>query len=166
METLRYLLFKGRLFIYAFLAIAFSGALSFVLEKNVFAPLFLLIFVQLFINRLTDDFFDREKDEKKGKKVFPKETIQALLCLFCIFYVVVNLYLYSFFGALSLMLILLAFIQEKLETLQMFSGDISALYYLCAYRKPGEFGIREAVFLLVLLLASVLFGIMKRRKSL
>ncbi|MDO4793308.1 MAG: hypothetical protein Q3993_03935 [Filifactor alocis] len=180
MEVARYFLYKGRIFVYALLAVLLSSVVSTVASSR--CELFVLpIWLQLLLARTLDDFFDYEKDERRsghsvgggeerelrlGKSRYgiDRRRLGRLCVATALLYTGVNLLIYAGGGLFCLVIVLWMLLEEKFLWLQSGAGAVSGAYYLSRVRPLSEFGLRELVFLGGLVLLSLVFGVWKRKK--
>lgn len=180
MEVAGYFLYKGRLFIYALLALFLSSVISAAASSR--CELFVLpIWLQLLLARTLDDFFDYEKDARRSVRGMNGEGGRGIcfgnsrygldrrglrrLCLVTsLLYVGVNLLIYGAGGLFCLLIVLWMLLEERVSWLQSGAGAVSGAYYLSRVRSLSEFGLREFVFLAGLVLLSLVFGIWKRKR--
>ena len=126
--------------------------------------LFFLFLIELWFLRFTDDWTDYEKDIALGKIQLRKEMLRALIIIFAALFLGVNFLFFGVFGLFSLGILLLIFYKETLTCIPPIIGLVSGIYYMSLTVPLREIGWEEGLFLMVLLVFSVGFGIRKKKK--
>lgn len=186
MEVGRYFLYKGRIFLYGFLALLFSFVLSAVAGSQQRDLFVIPLWTQFLLARTLDDFFDYEKDGERLRRGFDREEDGEVgfekikknrarygigrrgLLRLCIatglLYTISNLFIYGGGGLLCLVIVIWLLLEEKIPQLKNGAGAISGIYYLSRLRPLSEFKLQELVFLAGLVLLSLVFGVWKRKR--
>ena len=165
MEVIRYFLYKKRLFIYslaslilALIFVSFTGEIK---ELR----LFFLFFTELFFIRFMDDSADYEKDAKTGKMQLSKKALRILIILTAPLFLVLNLLYFDIGGLCSAGIIFLIIIKEASPVIPALIAPVSGIYYIYFAVSVEESGIKEGMFLAVLICFSLWFSLRKRRKD-
>lgn len=165
MEVIRYFLYKKRLFIYSLasliLALVFVSFTGEIKELR----LFFLFFTELFFIRFMDDSADYEKDAKIGKMQLSKKALRILIILTALLFVVLNLLHFGIAGLCSVGIIFLIIIKEASPVIPALIAPVSGIYYIYFAVSVEESGIKEGMFLAVLICFSLWFSLRKRRKD-
>ena len=165
MEVIRYFLYKKRLFIYSLasliLGIVFVSFTGEIKELR----LFFLFFTELFFIRFMDDSADYEKDEKTGKMQLSKKALRILIILTAPLFLVLNLLYFDIGGLCSVGIIFLIIIKEASPFIPALIAPVSGIYYIYFAVSVEESGIKEGMFLAVLICFSLWFSLRKRRKD-
>lgn len=165
MEVIRYFLYKKRLFIYSLasliLALVFVSFTGEIKELR----LFFLFFIELFFIRFMDDSADYEKDAKTGKMQISKKALRILIILTALLFLVPNLLYFGIGGLCSMGIIFLIIIKEALPFIPVLIAPVSGIYYIYFAVSVEESGIKEGMFLAVLICFSIWFSLRKRRKD-
>ena len=165
MEVIRYFLYKKRLFIYSLasliLALVFVSFTGEIKELR----LFFLFFIELFFIRFMDDSADYEKDAKTGKMQISKKALRILIILTALLFLVLNLLYFGIGGLFSVGIIFLIIIKEASPFIPALIAPVSGIYYIYFAVSVEESGIKEGVFLAVLICFSLWFSLRKRRKD-
>lgn len=165
MEVIRYFLYKKRLFIYSLasliLALVFVSFTGEIKELR----LFFLFFTELFFIRFMDDSADYEKDAKTGKMQLSKKALRILIILTAPLFLVLNLLYFGIAGLCSMGIIFLIIIKEALPFIPVLIAPVSGIYYIYFAVSVEESGIKEGMFLAVLICFSIWFSLRKRRKD-
>ena len=165
MEVIRYFLYKKRLFIYSLasliLALVFVSFTGEIKELR----LFFLFFTELFFIRFMDDSADYEKDAKIGKMQLSKKALRILIILTALLLVVLNLLCFGIGGLCSVGIIFLVIIKEASPVIPALIAPVSGIYYIYFAVSVEESGIKEGMFLAVLICFSLWFSLRKRRKD-
>lgn len=163
MDVIRYFL-KFRTFVYLLISCILAVVFSTVIGSNVYRSLMPILFIQLYLLRIIDDYFDYERDRKEGKVKLEKEKLQVLLGLAIALYLWLNFINYGLRSSCAVLIAALALAEEKFVFLQIFMAAFSAFCYLLIYKKLSDFGKAEAVFLVTIFAISLVFVFLKRRK--
>lgn len=165
MEVIRYFLYKKRLFIYSLasliLALVFVSFTGEIKELR----LFFLFFTELFFIRFMDDNADYEKDAKTGKMQLSKKALRILIILTALLFMVLNLLYFGIAGLFSVGIIFLIIIKEASPFIPALIAPVSGIYYIYFAVSVEESGIKEGMFLAVLICFSLWFSLRKRRKD-
>ena len=165
MEVIRYFLYKKRLFIYSLaslmLALVFVSFTGEIKELR----LFFLFFTELFFIRFMDDSADYEKDAKTGKMQLSKKSLRILIILTVPLFLVLNLLCFGIGGLCSVGIIFLIIIKEASPVIPALIAPVSGIYYIYFAVSVEESGIKEEMFLAVLICFSLWFSLRKRRKD-
>ena len=165
MEVIRYFLYKKRLFIYSFasliLALVFVSFTGEIKELR----LFFLFFIELFFIRFMDDSADYEKDAKTGKMQISKKALRILIILTVPLFLVLNFLYFGIGGLCSVGIIFLIIIKEASPFIPALIAPVSGIYYIYFAVSVEESGIKEGMFLAVLICFSIWFSLGKRRKD-
>ena len=165
MEVIRYFLYKKRLFIYSFasiiLALVFVSFTGEIKELR----LFFIFFTELFFIRFMDDSADYEKDAKIGKMQLSKKALRILIILTALLLVVLNLLCFGIGGLCSVGIIFLIIIKEASPVIPALIAPVSGIYYIYFAVSAEKSGIKEGMFLAVLICFSAWFSLRKRRKD-
>lgn len=164
MEVARYFMYKGRVAIYALLALALSFVLSVPAGAEHRFSFVLPIWLQLLFARTLDDFFDYEKDDGRSRYGLEREALRKLCVVTGLVFAGRNLLLYGGGGFWSLGIVLWLVLEETFAPLQNGAAVISAAYYLGRVRPIREFGRKEFAFFAGLFVLSLLFGVWKRKR--
>ena len=78
MDLIRYFL-KFRTFVYLLISCILAVVFSTVTGRNVYRSLTPILFTQLYLLRIIDDYFDYERDKETKKVKIKKEKLQILL---------------------------------------------------------------------------------------
>lgn len=165
METMRYFFYKKRAFLYLGLALGLSVLFWSVTQKKEAMQLFFLFFTQIWFLRLSDDLSDYEKDLAMGKMQLQKEKLTALLLIFALGFMGLNLFFFKIAGLIGMGLLLLIQLKERASIFAPLIAPISGIYYMGNLMSLIEMGWKEVLFLFALFLISVGFGIRKRKKD-
>lgn len=163
MDVIRYFL-KFRIFIYLLISLVLGMFFSAVIGRNVYRSLTPILFTQLYLLRIIDDYFDYERDKKEGKFKLKKEKLQVLLGLAIALYLWINFSTYGLRSSFSVFIVGLALAEEKFVFLQILMAVLSAFYYLSIYKRISDFGKAEVIFLAIIFAISLVFVFFKRRK--
>ena len=90
--------------------------------------------------------------------------LRALIIIFAALFLGVNFLFFGVFGLFSLGILLLIFYKETLTCIPPIIGLVSGIYYMSLTVPLREIGWEEGLFLMVLLVFSVGFGIRKKKK--
>ena len=165
MEVIRYFLYKKRLFIYSLasliLALVFVSFTGEIKELR----LFFLFFTELFFIRFMDDSADYEKDANTGKMQLSKKALRILIILTVPLFLVLNFLYFGIGGLCSVGIIFLIIIKEALPFIPALIAPVSGIYYIYFAVSVEESGIKEGMFLAVLICFSIWFSLGKRRKD-
>jgi hypothetical protein len=165
MEVIRYFLYKKRLFIYSLasliLALVFVSFTGEIKELR----LFFIFFTELFFIRFMDDSADYEKDAKIGKMQLSKKALRILIILTALLLVVLNLLCFGIGGLCSVGIIFLIIIKEASPVIPALIAPVSGIYYIYFAVSAEKSGIKEGMFLAVLICFSAWFSLRKRRKD-
>lgn len=165
MEVIRYFLYKKRLFIYSFasliLALVFVSFTGEIKELR----LFFLFFTEMFFIRFMDDSADYEKDAKTGKMQLSKKALRILIILTVPLFLVLNFLYFGIGGLCSVGIIFLIIIKEASPFIPALIAPVSGIYYIYFAVSVEESGIKEGMFLAVLICFSLWFSLRKRRKD-
>ena len=165
MEVIRYFLYKKRLFIYSLasliLALVFVSFTGEIKELR----LFFLFFTELFFIRFMDDSADYEKDAKTGKMQLSKKALRILIILTVPLFLVLNFLYFGIGGLCSVGIIFLIIIKEASPFIPALIAPVSGIYYIYFAVSVEESGIKEGMFLAVLICFSLWFSLRKRRKD-
>ena len=165
MEVIRYFLYKKRLFIYSLasliLALVFMSFTGEIKELR----LFFIFFTELFFIRFMDDSADYEKDAKIGKMQLSKKALRILIILTALLLVVLNLLCFGIGGLCSVGIIFLIIIKEASPVIPALIAPVSGIYYIYFAVSAEKSGIKEGMFLAVLICFSAWFSLRKRRKD-
>ena len=163
MDVIRYFL-KFRIFVYLLISLVLGMVFSAVIGRNVYRSLTPILFTQLYLLRIIDDYFDYERDKKEGKFKLEKEKLQVLLGLAIALYLWINFSTYGLRSSCAVLIAALALAEEKFVFLQIFMAAFSAFCYLSIYKKLSDFGKAEVIFLAIIFAISLVFVFFKRRK--
>ena len=163
MDVIRYFL-KFRTFVYLLISCILAVVFSTVIGSNVYRSLTPILFTQLYLLRIMDDYFDYERDKETKKVKIKKEKLQILLGLAMLLYLWLNFITYGLRSSCAVLIAALALAEEKFVFLQIFMAVLSAFYYLSIYKRISDFGKAEAVFLVTIFAISLVFVFSKRRK--
>ena len=94
MDVIRYFL-KFRTFVYLLISCILAVVFSTVIGRNVYRSLTPVLFTQLYLLRITDDYFDYERDKETKKVKIKKEKLQILLGLAIALYLWLNFITYG-----------------------------------------------------------------------
>ena len=165
MEVIRYFLYKKRLFIYSLasliLALVFVSFTGEIKELR----LFFLFFTEMFFIRFMDDSADYEKDAKTGKMQLSKKALRILIILTVPLFLVLNFLYFGIGGLCSVGIIFLIIIKEASPFIPALIAPVSGIYYIYFAVSVEESGIKEGMFLAVLICFSIWFSLGKRRKD-
>ena len=164
MELIRYFFYKKRLFIYIGFSLVLALLFTYFAKETEALRLFFLFLIELWFLRFTDDWTDYEKDIALGKIQLKKEMLRVLIILFAVLFLGLNLLFFGICGLFSLGILLLIFYKETLTFIPPIIGLVSGIYYMSLTVPLKEIGLEEGLFLMVLLVFSVGFGIRKRKK--
>ena len=163
MDVIRYFL-KFRTFVYLLISCILAVVFSTVIGRNVYRSLTPVLFTQLYLLRITDDYFDYERDKETKKVKIKKEKLQILLGLAIALYLWLNFITYGLRASCVVLIAALVLAEEKFVFLQIFMAAFSAFYYLSIYKKLFDFGKAEVIFLSIIFAISLVFVFFKRRK--
>ena len=163
MDVIRYFL-KFRTFVYLLISCILAVVFSTVIGSNVYRSLTPVLFTQLYLLRITDDYFDYERDKETKKVKIKKEKLQILLGLAIALYLWLNFITYGLRSSCVVLIAALVLAEEKFVFLQIFMAAFSAFYYLSIYKKLFDFGKAEVIFLAIIFAISLVFVFSKRRK--
>ena len=163
MDVIRYFL-KFRTFVYLLISFILAVVFSTVIGRNVYRSLTPVLFTQLYLLRITDDYFDYERDKETKKVKIKKEKLQILLGLAMLLYLWLNFITYGLRSSCAVLIVALALAEEKFVFLQIFMAVLSAFYYLSIYKRISDFGKAEVIFLAIIFAISLVFVFFKRRK--
>ena len=163
MDVIRYFL-KFRTFVYLLISCILAVVFSAVIGRNVYRSLTPVLFTQLYLLRITDDYFDYERDKETKKVKIKKEKLQILLGLAIALYLWINISTYGLRSSCVVLIAALVLAEEKFVFLQIFMAAFSAFYYLSIYKKLSDFGKAEVIFLAIIFAISLVFVFLKRRK--
>ena len=127
--------------------------------------LFFIFFTELFFIRFMDDSADYEKDEKTGKMQLSKKALRILIILTALLFMVLNLLYFGIGGLCSVGIIFLIIIKEASPFIPALIAPVSGIYYIYFAVSVEESGIKEGMFLAVLICFSLWFSLRKRRKD-
>ena len=164
MDVIRYFL-KFRTFVYLLISCILAVVFSTVIGSNVYRSLTPVLFTQLYLLRITDDYFDYERDKETKKVKIKKEKLQILLGLAIALYLWLNFITYGLRSSCVVLIAALVLAEEKFVFLQIFMAAFSAFYYLSIYKKLFDFGKAEVIFLAIIFAISLVFVFFKRRKK-
>ncbi len=164
MEIIKYCWYKGRLLLYVLIACLLSYLICFLADTAYDFKLAFMIFLQIFLLRLFDDYYDYQKDSLAGKLQLNKALLKRLLVVVSMLYLAINIYSYGLYGMFSLLIVGLINMEQKYAIIQNFLALISALYYISQIHAISTFKLAEMLFLLMILIVSVLFVMFKRKK--
>ena len=164
MELIRYFFYKKRLFIYIGFSLVLALIFTYFTKETEALQLFFLFLIELWFLRFTDDWTDYEKDIALGKIQLRKEMLRVFIILFAVLFLGLNLLFFGICGLFSLGILLLIFYKETLTCISPIIGLVSGIYYMSLTVPLKEIGLEEGLFLMVLLVFSVGFGIRKRKK--
>ena len=165
MEVIRYFLYKKRLFIYSLASLILALVFVYFTEEMKALRLFFLFFTELFFIRFMDDSADYEKDARSGKMQLSKKALSILVILTVLLFMVLNLLYFGIGGLCSAGIIFLIIIKEALPFIPALIAPVSGIYYIYFAVSAEKSGIKEGVFLAVLICFSVWFSVKKRRKD-
>ena len=165
MEVIRYFLYKKRLFIYSFASLILALVFVYFTGEMKSLRLFFLFFTELFFIRFVDDSADYEKDAKSGKMQLSKKELRILIILTSLLFLVLNLLYFGIGGLFSVGIIFLIIIKEASPFIPALIAPVSGIYYIYFAVSVEESGIKEGVFLAVLICFSLWFSLRKRRKD-
>ena len=165
MEVISYFLYKKRLFIYSFASLMLALVFVYFTEEMKALRLFFLFFTELFFIRFMDDSADYEKDAKIGKMQLSKKALRILIILTALLFVVLNLLYFGIAGLCSAGIIFLIIIKEASPVIPVLIAPVSGIYYIYFAVSVEESGIKEGMFLAVLICFSLWFSLRKRRKD-
>ncbi len=163
MDVIRYFL-KFRIFVYLLISLVLGMVFSAVTGRNVYRSLTPVLFTQLYLLRITDDYFDYERDKETKKVKIKKEKLQILLGLAMLLYLWINFSRYGLRSSCAVFIAALALAEEKFVFLQIFMAAFSAFCYLSIYKNLSDFGKAEVIFLAIIFAISLVFVFFKRRK--
>ena len=163
MDVIRYFL-KFRTFVYLLISCILAVVFSTVIGSNVYRSLTPILFTQLYLLRIIDDYFDYERDKETKKVKIKKEKLQILLGLAIALYLWLNFITYGLRSSCAVLIVGLALAEEKFVFLQIFMAAFSAFCYLSIYKKLSDFGKAEVIFLAIIFAISLVFVFFKRRK--
>ena len=165
MEVISYFLYKKRLFIYSFASLMLALVFVYFTEEMKALRLFFLFFTELFFIRFMDDSADYEKDAKIGKMQLSKKALRILIILTALLFVVLNLLYFGIAGLCSAGIIFLIIIKEASPVIPVLIAPVSGIYYIYFAVSVKESGLKEEMFLAVLICFSLWFSLRKRRKD-
>ena len=165
MEVISYFLYKKRLFIYSFASLMLALVFVYFTGEMKLLRLFFIFFTELFFIRFMDDSADYEKDEKTGKMQLSKKALRILIILTVPLFLVLNLLYFGIGGLCSVGIIFLIIIKEASPVIPVLIAPVSGIYYIYFAVSVEESGIKEGMFLAVLICFSVWFSLRKRRKD-
>lgn len=165
MEVISYFLYKKRLFIYSFASLMLALVFVYFTEEMKALRLFFLFFTELFFIRFMDDSADYEKDAKIGKMQLSKKALRILIILTALLFVVLNLLYFGIVGLCSAGIIFLIIIKEASPVIPVLIAPVSGIYYIYFAVSARKSGIKEGIFLAVLICFSAWFSLGKRRKD-
>ena len=157
---IRYFFYKKRLFIYIGFSLGLALIFTYFAKETEALRLFFLFLIELWFLRFTDDWTDYEKDIALGKIQLRKEMLRLFIILFAVLFLGLNLLFFGVCGLFSLGILLLIFYKETLTFIPPIIVLVSGIYYMSLTVPLREIGL----FLMVLLVFSVRFGIRKRGK--
>lgn len=163
MEVLGYFFYKKRLLLYVVLAFVLSLPFFLFTGLKQTVGIFYLIFLELWLMRLTDDRTDYEKDGKLGRRQPTKEMLGLLIILFASVYTASNIILFGMMGFLSFVILSLILVKESSALIPPMLGPASGLYYLINLVPLELMSWREGLFLVVILVLALGYGIKKRK---
>lgn len=163
MEVLGYFFYKKRLLLYVVLAFVLSLPFFLFTGLKQTVGIFYLIFLELWLMRLTDDRTDYEKDGKLGRRQPTKEMLGLLIILFASVYTASNIILFGMMGFLSFVILSLILVKESSTLIPPMLGPASGLYYLINLVPLELMSWREGLFLVVILVLALGYGIKKRK---
>ncbi len=152
------------MFIYIGFSLGLALLFTYFAKETEALRLFFLFLIELWFLRFTDDWTDYEKDTALGKIQLKKEMLRVLIILFAVLFLGLNLLFFGICGLFSLGILLLIFYKETLTCIPQIIGFVSGIYYMSLTVPLKEIGLEEGLFLMVLLVFSVGFGIRKRKK--
>ena len=164
MDVIRYFL-KFRTFVYLLISCILAVVFYTVIGRNVYRSLTPVLFTQLYLLRIMDDYFDYERDKETKKVKIKKEKLQILLGLAIALYLWLNFITYGLRSSCVVLIAALALAEEKFVFLQIFMAAFSAFCYLSIYKKLSDFGKAEVIFLAIIFAISLVFVFFKRRKK-
>ena len=127
--------------------------------------LFFIFFTELFFIRFMDDSADYKKDAKTGKMQLSKKALRILIVLTALLFLVLNLLYFGIGGLCSVGIIFLIIIKEASPFIPALIAPVSGIYYIYFAVSVEESGIKEGMFLAVLICFSLWFSLRKRRKD-
>ena len=164
MEVIRYFFYKKRLFIYIGFSLVLALIFTYFAKETEALRLFFLFLIEFWFLRFTDDWTDYEKDIALGKIQLRKERLRVLILIFALLFLGLNLLFFGICGLFRLCMRVLIFYKETLTCIRPIIGLVSGIYYMSLTVPLREIDWEEGLFLIILLVFSVGFGIRKRKK--
>lgn len=169
MRVLRYFWFGGKLLFYIAFGALISLFMALILRDLggflLFCRLFALSFSLIMLLRISDDYFDYEKDGAKKEQPLKKRELLIILISVAAVYTAVNVCFYSLYGLCGLIILLYLFAQQKAEVLKVFFMPLASACYFYLNRTADMLFLPIGGYLLVCLILSALFYLMKRRRK-
>ena len=166
MNLLKYLFSHKRTLLYLALALVLSAIFVFLSKAQMWLALTGIFFLLALLMRISDDFFDYEKDTERGRVCeLSKKGLALLYLVLSLIFLALHILAFGAWGLAALLFIGYILLEERAEMLQrafMLILSCSYLLLLC-----GEINLRSVavdLWLAISLIAPTLFAIYKRRK--
>lgn len=165
MKIVKYLIYKGRIFLYLIASLITWLLLNIVFEFQMVNKWIQIIIILLFflIIRVIDDYTDYDKDKKNRKQYLSKQELIIFLIFLCLACIILNIIDYGIQGFFIIPVLVFTIIGFKYEYLKLFISSIFLLEYVILQGNHWNF--KTDVAMIVCIMFEVIFDKYKGRKN-